>query len=168
MSMYLFELKKGEADDSGNDDTDDGYACGSGQARQPKRISPPTPPSPAAITANADSTMATTNVLVSSSATNRRNDLLHELLLELTTPAFIWHNQTSYLSELPAEVMLNIMKCMDDLSIYALAKASNRWKQLIHSTVDWKKFIRTRWPLFPLSDDDNSNRSNPSRIYDQL
>jgi hypothetical protein len=55
---------------------------------------------------------------------------------------------------------------MDDLSIYALAKASNRWKQLIDSTVDWKQFIRTRWPLFPLTDEDNS--ANLSRIYDQL
>lgn len=62
--------------------------------------------------------------------------------------------------------MLAIMKCMDDLSIYALAKASSRWSELINSTVDWKQFIRTRWPLFPLSDNDNS--ANLSRIYDQL
>lgn len=77
-----------------------------------------------------------------------------------------WTNQNSYLSHLPPEVMLAIMKCMDDLSIYAVAKASHRWRILINSTVDWKQFIRTRWPLFPLSDDDNS--SNLSRIYDQL
>ena len=62
--------------------------------------------------------------------------------------------------------MLAITKCMDDLSIYALAKASHRWRQLINSTVDWKQFIRTRWPLFPLSDDENG--TNLSRIYDQL
>lgn len=101
-----------------------------------------------------------------SSATNRRNDLLNELLLELTASSVIWNDQSSYLSQLPPEVMLAIMKCMDDLSIYALAKASNRWKQLIDSTVDWRQFIRTRWPLFPLADDDQT--MNLSHIYDQL
>jgi hypothetical protein len=106
------------------------------------------------------------NSITSSISNNRRNDLLNELLLELTTPALIWDDDTSYLSQLPPEVMLTIMKCMDDLSIYALAKASHRWRQLIDSTVDWKQFIRTRWPLFPLSDEDTS--THLSRIYDQL
>ncbi len=109
---------------------------------------------------------STTNSVVSSTSNNRRNDLLNELLLELTTTNIIWNDHTSYLSQLPPEVMLTIMKCMDDLSIYALARASNRWRQLIDSTVDWKQFIRTRWPLFPLTDEDNS--ANLSRIYDQL
>jgi len=108
----------------------------------------------------------TTNSVVSSTSNNRRNDLLNELLIELTTSNVIWNDHRSYLSQLLPEVMLTIMKCMDGLSIYALAKASNRWKQLIDSTVDWKQFIRTRWPLFPLSDNDNS--INLSRIYDQL
>ena len=106
------------------------------------------------------------NAIVSSASNHRRNDLLNELLLELTTTSVIWDDDTSYLSELPPEVMLAIMKCMDDLSIYALARASNRWKLLIDSTVDWRQFIRTRWPLFPLSEEDNS--VNLSRIYDQL
>jgi hypothetical protein len=91
---------------------------------------------------------------------------LNELLLELTASNVIWNDQTSYLGQLPPEVMLTIMKSMDDLSIYALAKASHRWKQLIDSTVDWRQFIRTRWPLFPLADDDQS--TNLSRVYDQL
>lgn len=106
------------------------------------------------------------NAIVSSSSNHRRNDLLNELLLELTTTSVIWDDHTSYLSELPPEVMLAIMKCMDDLSIYALARASNRWRLLIDSTVDWRQFIRTRWPLFPLSEDDTT--VNLSRIYDQL
>jgi hypothetical protein len=119
-------------------------------------------------TTNLDSSLqSATNSVVSSTLNNRRNDLLNELLLELTATNIIWNDHTSYLSQLPPEVMLAIMKCMDDLSIYALAKASNRWRQLINSTVDWKQFIRTRWPLFPLSDDDDNN-ANPSRIYDQL
>ena len=104
--------------------------------------------------------------MVSSAANNRRNDLSNELLLELTACPIIWDDHTSYLSQLSPEVMLAIMKCMDDLSIYALAKASHRWRQLINSTVDWKQFLRTRWPLFPLSDDENG--TNLSRIYDQL
>ena len=109
---------------------------------------------------------STSNAIVSSTSNNRRNELLNELLLELTTTSITWNDQTSYLSELPPEVMLAIMKCMDDLSIYALARASNRWRQLIDSTVDWKQFIRTRWPLFPLSEEDTG--TNLSRIYDQL
>ena len=62
--------------------------------------------------------------------------------------------------------MLAIMKCMDDVSIFALPKAFHRWRQLINWTVDWKQFIRTRWSLFPLCDDENG--TNLSRIYDQL
>ncbi|UJR30773.1 hypothetical protein I4U23_018293 [Adineta vaga] len=154
---------KGEADDSGNEDTDDGYPCPLGSSRPPKK---------SLLNTNMDSSVSATtttagnNSVVSSVSNNRRNDLLNELLLELTAANVIWNDHTSYLSELPPEVMLTIMKCMDDLSIYALAKASNRWKQLIDSTVDWKQFIRTRWPLFPLSDDDQT--TNLSRIYDQL
>ncbi|CAF4222842.1 unnamed protein product, partial [Adineta steineri] len=133
---------KGEADDSGNEDTDDGYACASGSNKQPKKS--------LSTTVTIDSSaQATTNSSMSSASNNRRNDLLNELLLELTASNIIWNDDTSYLSQLPPEVMLTIMKCMDDLSIYALAKASNRWRQLIDSTVDWKQFIRTRWPLFP-------------------
>jgi len=118
---------------------------------------------------NCDSSVQSNNnnSLFSLASANRRNDLLNELLIELTGPKVIWNDQTSYLSQLPPEVMLTIMKCMDDLSIYALAKASSRWRQLIDSTVDWKQFIRRRWPLFPLTDDD-SNSVNLSRIYDQL
>lgn len=112
------------------------------------------------------SIQSTNNAIVSSSSNNRRNDLLNELLLELTATSVIWDDHTSYLSELPPEVMLAIMKCMDDLSIYSLARASNRWRLLIDSTVDWRQFIRTRWPLFPLSEEDTS--ANLSRIYDQL
>lgn len=112
------------------------------------------------------SVQSANNSVISLSSNNRRNDLLNELLLELTTQNVIWNDHTSYLSQLPPEVMLTIMKCMDDLSIYALAKASTRWSQLIDSTVDWRQFIRTRWPLFPLSDNENS--ANLSRIYDQL
>ncbi|CAF0997074.1 unnamed protein product [Rotaria magnacalcarata] len=148
---------KGEADDSGNEDTDDGFACASGTNKQAKRTS---------TTSTDSSIQSANNSVISLISNNRRNDLLNELLLELTVPNSIWNDHASYLSQLPPEVMLAIMKCMDDLSIYALAKASNRWSQLIDSTVDWKQFIRTRWPLFPLSDDDNS--LNLSRIYDQL
>jgi len=162
---------KGEADDSGNEDTDDvGYGCGAGSTRQPKRSLSNVMTTNASLNANASAnTMIDSSIQSNSSSTNnnhRRNDLLNELLLELTMVTIPWTNQTSYLSQLPPEVMLAIMKCMDDLSIYALAKASNRWRILINSTVDWKQFIRTRWPLFPLSEDDNS--SNLSRIYDQL
>ena len=110
--------------------------------------------------------MTASSTMITSASNNRRNDLLNELLLELTTPTIVWNDTRSYLGHLPAEVMLSIVKCMDDLSIYALAKASTRWKQLIDSTVDWKQFIRTRWPLFPVSDDETS--SNLSRIYDRL
>lgn len=101
-----------------------------------------------------------------STSNNRRNDLLNELLLELTTKNILWNDGTSYLGRLPTEVMLAIMKCMDDLSIYALANASERWRQLIDSTVDWKKFIRIRWPLFPIADDETSVELH--RIYDRL
>lgn len=157
--LSIFRKQKGEADDSGNEDTDDGYACASGSTKQTKKT--------LTTANNSDSaTQSNPNSVLSSSSNNRRNDLLNELLLELTGPSVIWNDQTSYLSQLPPEVMLTIMKCMDDLSIYALAKASYRWRQLIDSTVDWKQFIRRRWPLFPVSEDDDS--SYLSRIYDQL
>ena len=169
-SIRRFSLvQKGEADDSGNEDTDDGFGSAAGSTRQPKRSLPnltTTMASGNAGNTTIDSLGQSSNAATSSATNNRRNELLNELLLELTMVTIPWTNQTSYLSQLPPEVMLAIMKCMDDLSIYALAKASHRWRLLINSTVDWKHFIRTRWPLFPLSDEDHS--INLSRIYDQL
>ncbi|CAF1581048.1 unnamed protein product, partial [Didymodactylos carnosus] len=97
---------------------------------------------------------------------NRRNELLNELVYELTTPRTKVSSSDTYLENLPPEVMLAIMKNMDDLSIYAISKASYRWRRLINSTVDWQTFLRTRWPLFVLSRNDDN--IDISRIYDHL
>ncbi|ELU14345.1 hypothetical protein CAPTEDRAFT_220586 [Capitella teleta] len=82
-----------------------------------------------------------------------RGDRLAERITNLSCPREYQSEKLDdgLIDSLPPEVLLNVFRFLDDISLWSAGKVCNRWRQLLEAETSddcWRRFIQLRWPLF--------------------
>ncbi|KAM7283105.1 uncharacterized protein LOC8034341 isoform X2 [Ixodes scapularis] len=118
----IFQFKKSDSEDSGNDEPNDFYEMVQKNVEKPRTLLP-----------------------------GPKADRLAECISALSNARDQEPTPDGVLARLPLEVLSLIFCRLDDLSLWHSSQVCRRWNQILESELneeDWALFIKRRWPLF--------------------
>ncbi|KAK2147841.1 hypothetical protein LSH36_532g06041 [Paralvinella palmiformis] len=82
-----------------------------------------------------------------------KSDKLVERITALSTPRDFHLEKLpeGLIDSLPSEVLLVVFRYLDDISLWTAHNVCSRWRSLLDAEmadIEWKRFIKLRWPLF--------------------